>query len=197
MTSRIAGTAVVLFCALLAGCAGTQFTRVADDALALGQTSEAQVRARLGEPYREGVVTKNDRQMKSLSYAYANTGAEGAGDGVVAARSQGFYFHDGRLVGYEFISSWKEDSTDFDGARAAQVRKGQSTLQDVARLFGPPVGRYIHPMVAGADEQAVSYLYSQTTGGAFNLKFFQKRLLVTANRQGLVTGVDYAESGTR
>lgn len=197
MNSSFARTAVILLAALLAGCAGTQFTRVAEDALVLGQTTEAQVRARLGEPYREGVVTKNDRQTKSLSYAYANTGAEGAGDGVIAARSQGFYFHDGRLVGHEFISSWKEDSTDFDGARAAQVRKGQSTLADVERLFGRPVGRYIHPMVAGADEQAVSYLYSQTTGGAFNLKFFQKRLLVTANRQGVVTGVEYVESGTR
>lgn len=197
MNPRFATTAVILLCALLAGCAGTQFTRVADDALALGQTNEAQVRARLGEPYREGAVTKNNQQMKSLSYAYASTGAEGAGDGVIAARSQGFYFHNDRLVGYEFISSWKEDSTDFDGAKAAQVRKGQSTLQDVARLFGPPVGRYIHPMVAGADEQAVSYLYSQTTGGAFNLKFFQKRLVVTANRQGMVTDVEYVESGTR
>lgn len=197
MKSSLARTAVILFCALLAGCAGTQFARIADDALVLGQTTEAQVRARLGEPYREGAVTKNNRQMKSLSYAYANTGAEGAADGVVAARSQGFYFHDGRLVGHEFISSWKEDSTDFDGAKVAQVRKGQSTLQDVQRLFGPPVGRYIHPMVAGADEQAVSYLYSQTTGSAFNLKFFQKRLLVTANRQGVVTDVEFTESGNR
>lgn len=197
MKPSIARTAAILLCALLAGCAGTQFTRVADDALVLGQTTEAQVRARLGEPYREGVVTKNDRQTKSLSYAYANTGAEGAGDGVIAARSQGFYFHDGRLVGYEFISSWREDSTDFDGAKVAQIRKDQSTLQDVARLFGPPVGRYIHPMVAGADEQAVSYLYSQTTGGAFNLKFYQKRLVVTANRQGVVTDVEYVESGSK
>jgi hypothetical protein len=197
VNSRFTTPAVILLCALLAGCAGTQFARVADDALVLGQTTEAQVRARLGEPYREGAVTKNSRQMKSLSYAYANTGAEGAADGVVAARSQGFYFHDGRLVGHEFISSWKEDSTDFDGAKAAQIRKGQSTLQDVQRLLGPPVGRYIHPMVAGADEQAVSYLYSQTTGGAFNLRFFQKRLLVTADRRGVVTEVDYAESGSR
>lgn len=197
MKSRLASQSVVLLAALLAGCAGTQFTRVAEDALTLGQTTEAQVRARLGEPYREGAVTKNNQQMKSLSYAYASTGAEGAADGVIAARSQGFYFHNGRLVGHEFISSWKEDSTDFDGAKAAQVRKGQSTLQDVQRLLGPPVGRYIHPMVAGAEEQAVSYLYSQTTGGAFNLKFFQKRLVVTANRQGVVTDVDFAESGTR
>ena len=197
MNSRIASHAVILLAALLAGCAGTQFTRVADEDLVLGQTTEAQVRARLGEPYREGAVAKNSQQMKSLSYAYASTGAEGAADGVVAARSQGFYFHNDRLVGYEFISSWKEDSTDFDGAKVAQIRKGQSTLGDVARLFGRPVGRYVHPMVAGTSEQAVSYLYSQTTGGAFNLKFFQKRLVVTANRQGVVTEVDYTESGTR
>lgn len=68
MKPSLARTAVIL----LAGCAGTQFTRVAEDALVLGQTTEAQVRARLGEPYREGVVTKNDQQIE-VDYAERGT----------------------------------------------------------------------------------------------------------------------------
>ena len=195
MRSMAVKFAVALAALVLAGCAGTEFVRVADEALALGRTTEGEIRARMGAPYREGVATLNGRQVRSLSYAYAHTGAEGAADGVIAARSQGFYFFNDRLVGYEFISSWKEDSTNFDGAKVAQIRKGQSTLGDVTRLLGRPGGRYIYPMVKGEGEEAVNYLYSQTTGSAFNLKFASKKLVVTHNRQGVVTEVEYTESG--
>ncbi|MGQ0511877.1 MAG: hypothetical protein ACT4P9_14840 [Betaproteobacteria bacterium] len=195
MKSTIVRFAAALAAMVLAGCAGTDFVRVADDALVLGRTTEGEIRTRLGAPYREGVVTQNGRQIRTASYAYAHTGAEGAAAGVVAARSQGFFFFNDKLVGYEFISSWKEDSTDFDGAKVAQIHKGQSTVGDVTRLFGRPGGRYIHPMIKGEAEEAVNYLYHQTTGSAFNLKFAMKKLIVTYNRQGVVTEVEYAESG--
>lgn len=181
--------------AVLAGCAGTDFVRVADDALVLGRTTEAEIKARLGAPYREGTVTKNERQIRTAAYAYASTGAEGAADGVVAARSQVFFFFNDRLVGHEFTSSWKVDSTNFDGAKAAQIQKGRSTLADVTRLFGQPGGRYLFPMVPGESENAVNYVYSQTTGNAFTLRFAQKHLVVTFNRQGVVTNVEFTESG--
>lgn len=195
MKSVVMKFAAALAVAVLAGCAGTDFVRVADDALVLGRTTEGEIKARLGAPYREGVVTKNERQIRTAAYAYASTGAEGTADGVIAARSQGFYFFNDKLVGYEFISSWKEDSTNFDGAKVAQIRKGQSAVGDVTKLFGRPGGRYIHPMVKGEAEEAVYYLYSQTTGNAFNLKFAMKKLIVTYNRQGVVTEVEFTESG--
>lgn len=195
MRTTIVKLAVTLAAIVLAGCAGTDFVRVADGALVIGQTSESEIRARLGAPYREGVVTKNERQIRSAVYAYASTGAEGAAAGVIAARSQAFFFFDDRLVGHEFTSSWKEDSTNFDGAKAAQIQKGRSTLADVTRLIGQPGGRYVYPMVPGESENAVNYVYSQTTGNAFTLKFAQKHLVVTFNRQGVVTNVEYTESG--
>lgn len=181
--------------AVLAGCAGTDFVRVADDALVLGRTTEAEIKARLGAPYREGTLTKNERQIRTAAYAYASTGAEGAADGVIAARSQVFFFFNDRLVGHEFTSSWKVDSTNFDGAKAAQIQKGRSTLADVTRLFGQPGGRYVFPMVPGESENAVNYVYSQTTGNAFTLRFAQKHLVVTFDRQGVVTNVEFTESG--
>ncbi len=186
---------LALAAAVLAGCAGTDFVRIADDALVLGRTTEAEIKTRLGAPYREGMVTKNERQIRTAAYAYANTGAEGAADGVIAARSQAFFYFNDRLVGYEFASSWKTDSTNFDGAKASQIQKGRSTLADVTRLFGPPGGRYIHPMVPGESENAVNYVYSQTTGNAFTLRFAHKQLVVTFDRQGVVTNVEFTESG--
>lgn len=195
MKSTIVRFAAVLAAVVLSGCAGTEFVRVSDDALVLGRTTEGEIRTRLGAPYREGMATMNGRQVRSVSYAYAHTGAEGAADGVIAARSQGFYFFNDKLVGYEFISFWKEDSTNFDGAKVAQIRKGQSTVGDVTRLFGRPGGKYTYPVIKGEAEEALNYLYSQTTGGAFNLKFAMKKLVVTYNRQGVVTEVEYTESG--
>lgn len=190
-------SAVISLGVLLAGCAGTNFVRVPDDAMILGQTSSEQVTARLGAPYQEGVVTKNNQQVKTASYAYASASGEAAAEGVTPARSQGFYFFENKLVGYEFTSSWKEDSTNFDSKKVSQIKKGQSTRSDVVRLLGNPGGRYIYPVIPSNNEEAVSYLYSQTKGSAFNLKFYQKLLVVTFNKQGVVTNVELTESGQR
>lgn len=153
--------------------------------------------ARLGSPYREGVVTKNEQQIKTASYAYASAGGEGAAEGVTPARGQGFYYSNNKLVGYDFSSSWKEDNTNFDGGKVAQIKKGESTRADVLRLFGRPGGKYIYPMIPNKDEDAVNYLYNHVTGTAFNLKFYQKQLVVTFNKQGIVTSVDFTESGQK
>ena len=188
---------VISLCILLTGCAGTNFVRVADDALVLGETTSEQITARLGSPYREGTVTKNDQQIKTASYAYASTGGEAAAEGVTAARSQGFYFFNNKVVGYEFISSWKEDSTNFDSGKISQIKKGESTRSDVLRLLGNPGGKYIYPVIPNSGEDAVNYFYNQTTGSAFNIKFYQKQLVVTFNNQGIVTNVEFTESGKK
>jgi outer membrane protein assembly factor BamE (lipoprotein component of BamABCDE complex) len=181
---------------LLSGCAGTNFVRINDDALILGQTTPEQISARLGKPYQEGTAIKHEQQIKSAAYAYASTGGEGAAEGVVAARSQGFYFFNDKLVGYEFISSWKEDSTNFDNSKISQIKKGESTRSDVVRLLGNPGGRAIYPIIPNSNEEAINYVYSQTKGSAFNLKFYQKQLVVTFNKNGVVTDVEFTESGT-
>jgi hypothetical protein len=57
---------------------------------------------------------------------------------VVATRSQGFYFFEDKLAGYEFVSTWKDDLTDFDGAKVADIKNGSSTRAEVIRLIGTP-----------------------------------------------------------
>lgn len=197
MKSLIVKCAVISLGFILTGCAGTNFVRVSDDALVLGQTTSEQITARLGAPYREGTVTKNEQLIKTASYAYANTGGEASAEGVVAARSQGFYFFNNKVVGYEFTSSWKEDSTNFDSDKVSQIKKGESTRSDVVRLLGNPGGKYIYPVIPNSGEEAVNYLYNQTKGSAFNLKFYQKSLIVTFNKQGIVSNVEFTESGQK
>ena len=187
---------LIIALTVVTGCAaGTNFVRVADDALILGQTTSKQVSARLGSPYQEGVATKNNQQIKTSSYTYASAGGDAAAEGVTPARAQGFYFFDNELVGYEFTSSWKEDSTNFDSGRVSQIKKGESTRSDVVHLLGNPGGKYIYPMIPNKDEDAINYLYSQVKSSGFKFKVYQKLLVVTFNKQGVVTNVEFTESG--
>lgn len=197
MKFPILKVAVIVFAILLGGCAGTNFVRVTDDTLVPGQTSYEQIKTRLGVPYREGITIKNEKQMTTASYAYASAGGSPVTEGVTPARSQGFYFWEKTLVGYEFTSSWKEDSTDFDSSKVTQIQKGVSTRNDVVRLLGAPGGKYIYPMIPSNEEEAISYLFSQVAGSVFNLKVYRKQLIVTYNRQGIVTNVEYTESGQK
>jgi outer membrane protein assembly factor BamE (lipoprotein component of BamABCDE complex) len=187
--------AAILMFVFLASCAGTNFVRVADDSLVLGQTTQTQIRSKLGNPYREGTVTKNDQQLKTLSYAYSTAGGSPDAEHVTPARSQGFYFREDILVGYEFTSSYKQDSTGFDGQKVAQIKKGVSTRSDVLRIMGNPGGQYMYPLIKNPKEKGINYLHHQTKGSAYNLKFYQKTLVVTFNAQDIVSDVEYTESG--
>jgi outer membrane protein assembly factor BamE (lipoprotein component of BamABCDE complex) len=199
MKSSVVKFAVISFALFLAGCAGTKFVRLADDSLVLGQTTQEQIRARLGTPYREGEITKNGQQLQTLSYAYSSSSAGGGADafGITPARSQGFIFLKDKLVGYEFASSYKEDSTNFDSEKIPQIKTGVSTRSDVVRLLGNPGGKYIYPLIADTNDEATNYMYMQTRGTAINLKSYQKLLVVTFNAQGVVTNVEYTESGEK
>jgi hypothetical protein len=151
----------------------------------------------MGKPYRTGTMEKNGKTLQSASYAYANVGGEALYGGVTAARSQGFYFLNGTLVGTEFSSSFKADGTDFDEAKVSQIEKGKSTKADVIRLFGPAGGDYIAPLVADPTDRALVYLYSQAKGSAFNLRFYLKSLVVAYNESGVVTDVQYTAQGNK
>ena len=207
MYSTIAKIAAVCLGTILftgcAGTSGTNFTQVAsEDSLALGRSTPEQITGNLGKPMYEGTITKNGQIINTFSYAYANTSGEAVSTGAIPVRSQGFYFASGKLVGYEYTSSWKEDSTDFNTANVAQIKKGASSRNDVVRLIGKPTGKYAYPMIADNDgNEAVVYVYTQTSGSAgsltraSSLKTYQKKLVVTLNKQGIVTDVDLVESG--
>jgi len=139
--------AVILLLAT-AGCAGQAFVPPQPESLILGKTTEADIRERFGDPYREGAINKHGEAIKSLSYAHA-AGAASLVGGVTPARGQGFYFWNAVLVGHDFTSSFDEDKTDFDEQLATSIKKGQSTKADVVKLLGPPAGE-------GRDARAVS-----------------------------------------
>lgn len=188
---------VILAASGLSGCAGTDFVRMEPQSFELGKTTRQQITQKLGEPYQVGTVQKNGKTLQTVSYGYANVGSEPLYEGVTASRSQGFYFLNGTLVGTEFTSSFKSDGTDFDATKIKLIEKGKSTKADVLKLFGAAGGEYMTPLVANPDDRALVYLYAQTRGTSFNLRFYQKLLVVSYNPSGIVTDVEYTAQGIK
>jgi hypothetical protein len=186
----------ILLNVFLVSCASTSSVQISDDSMALGQTTLEQITARLGPPGRVGTVIKNSRQITILIYFFGTSG-EGSDnlEAAGASRSKAFYFFENKLVGYEFASSWKEDSTNFDSGKIAKIKKGESTKDDVVRFFGNPGGKYIYPIIPNKDEEAVNYFYNLIKkSGSFEFKSYRKFLVITFNKEGIVTNVEYVES---
>ena len=181
---------------LAVGCAGRDFTRSRLEDLPVGKATEAEIRQRLGTPYREGTVLKNNETMKVLGYAYATTLGSPPGD-VIPARAQEFYFWRDVLVGHDFSSSFSDDRTDFDAGKAQQIRKGETTEAGVEALLGKPHGTYVYPLIADKAARASVYHYSQTRGTAFNLKVYNQILVIHYDAAGLVQNLEYTATGDR
>ena len=195
--SNIVVVVIAMFMVGCAGTAGTEFKKLETNQLVYGLDTPESIKQKLGEPYQEGAVTKNDRQFKTMSYAYSSTGGDAAYKDVIAGRSQGFYFNNNKLVGHEFTSTWAVDSTDFDESKVGEIKKGTTTIQQVIKLLGKPSGEYVYPLAKNETEKAKVYLYQQTKGSVFNLKFYQEMLIVSYDENGIVTDVEFIASGDK
>jgi outer membrane protein assembly factor BamE (lipoprotein component of BamABCDE complex) len=192
----VAAVLSIALIVLAAGCAGRNFTRAETESLVLGKTTESEIRQRFGDPYREGTAVKNAETMKTLVYAYASGAASLAG-GVTPSRGQGFYFWNGTLVGHDFTSSFDEDKTDFDQAKAQQIKQGETTEAQVLALLGKPQGAYTYPLIKDRGARAIVYQYAQTRGSAFDLKHYQQLLVVTLGADGVVKDAEFTSSGQK
>ena len=191
-------TLLVAFLVALGGCAGKDFVRPGEDAFKLGQTTYAQVVQKLGEPSKAGEVQKNGKQVKSATYSYASTGGEPLEEGVIPARALSYFFYNDTLVGQEFISSFKSDSSNFDEKKIDAIRKGQTTRAEAIQLMGKPSAAYVPPMVTETAGEAIGYSYVATRGGLFaGFKFFVKVLRISFDDRNLVSDVDYSSSGSK
>lgn len=186
-----------IFC-LIAGCAGTDFVRPSSETFRLGQTTYAQVLQQMGEPRKTGDVLKNDKNVKTATYAYAATAGEPLEEGVIPARAMSYYFHNDILVGQEFLSSFKADNSNFDETKISAIAKGKTTRAEVIALLGRPSATFIAPMVKETAGEAVGYGYHTTRGGAFSgFKFYNKTLRITFDDKGTVLDIDYTSSGSK
>ena len=181
--------------AFLVACAGVNFTRPASESTVNGRTTRDQVIEKMGPPWKEGSLLKNEKMIQTITYARSTAGGTSLHSGVTPARAMGFYFLNNTLVGYEFLSSYAEDNSNFDESKIPSIIKGKTTKEEVLNLMGKPGGYYIYPMINTPTGEAAIYQFQETTGSAFNLKFFHKTLTVTFNTDNIVSSVDYITSG--
>lgn len=191
--SLIAITAI----AILSGCAGTNFKRPESGALEVGKSTLAQVTQVMGPPAQTGELLRNGEKLKSSRYVYAEGAGTGKYPGVVPARAMVFLTHNDALVAEEFVSSFPNDATDFDESKVASIVKGKTTKSDILTLFGKPSGSGVYPFIKTKGENALLYSYGHAKGSAFNMKFYSKTLIVSMDRAGTVTDVEYASNGEK
>jgi outer membrane protein assembly factor BamE (lipoprotein component of BamABCDE complex) len=189
--------ATLAIAAVLSGCAGTDFKRPEPSALELGKSRTADVTRVMGSPTRTGESTINGQQIKTQTYAYANTTGDSLYPGVTGARSMAFSLWNDTLVGESFVSSFKVDGTDFDDKKAAGIVKGTTTKADVVGLLGKPTGHAIYPVVKTQGNSAMIYQYTQVKGSAFNMSFFSKTLTVELDPKDVVADVTFASNGSK
>ena len=152
----------------------------------------------MGEPQRTGVVEKNGKEIKTIGFVYASVGGEPSESGVTPARVQAYFFHENVLVGKEFISSFKSDSSNFDATKTTVIKKGETTRSEVKQIFGQPTATLIPPMVKASFGEAIGYAYTTVRGGPFTgFKTFTKVLRVSFDENGIVSDVELMTSGTK
>jgi hypothetical protein len=78
----------------------------------------------------------------------------------------------------------------------SEIKKGETTIEDVEELLGKACGQYLYPLVSSDAERALVYGYSQVKG-SFKLKVYQKILLVTVDSNHVVMDVSLQASGER
>lgn len=187
----------LLLAALVSGCAGVNFERPSETTFKVGQSTYSDVTDRLGKPQFTGEVLQNDRKVKRLAYSYAESGGQPAEEGVIPARALIYFFEKDLLVGTEFTSSFKSDSTNFDDSKVQYIKKGETTRSQVLLTFGRPSIVYKEPLVKKTSGEAIGYLYQSTRGNVYTgLKFKKKVLLVTFDEADKVMEVEFNTSDT-
>lgn len=197
MTTRPRPFLLIVAIFLATGCQGRNFVRLVPEALILGKTTYEEVVDQLKTPYRTGSSLRQGQTITSITYAHANAWAASGFGNVIPARSMRFHFVNRVLVGYEFASSYREDLTDFDETKVAQIHTDETTQTEVEQLLGPAGGLYAYPLIGRESERALVYLYSQTRSEPFSADFYLKKLVVSVDGNGIVRDVQLNTSGER
>jgi hypothetical protein len=174
--------------ALLAGACSTtgrDFARPSPNALVLGVTTPADMLATYGEPAERssepGDVVMIDAfeslrprppglrkamvkgEIARLRYEFTHAAMVSLGDGATARiRLLDVSFWNGKLIAYNFSSSFSQDTTDFDDKKVAALARGRTTASDVLNEFGTPGGQGIYPSVARQGTRQYTWQYAAT-----------------------------------
>jgi hypothetical protein len=184
--------------ALLAACAiGTQFVRPPEDFVRLGQTTRAQVEARLGKPDDEKNFRQDGLQARGIQYTYSNDAETAKMPNSLCIRSLTYVLVDDVVYAEGFISACAVDHTDFDERKAAEIVKGRTRCDDVPQLLGRPSLRAIYPVAKVKGESVLGYQFKYPKRPLLQLNFYEKDLEIVCDANCVVREVALSEAGDR
>jgi hypothetical protein len=182
----------------LAACAtGSSFTRPPEGFARLGETTRAQVEARLGKPGDDETVRRNALVARMIQYTYSDSAEAAKVPNSLCIRSMTFTLVDDIVFAEDFVSACLSDHTDFDERRADRLVKGETRCADVPAVLGRPTYRAIHPVTENSGESAIGYRFQYFRRPLLQFDTYSKELLIVCDAQGLVREVTFTETGKR
>jgi len=196
MTPRRSVRVGILTAVLAGACLlGADFSRPDSASFALGKTSEQEIRQRFSEPDNQATAQVGDKLVTILRYAYAE-----ARSTVVLARAMAYTFHEGRLVGFDYSSSFPTDQTVFDESAVKRIKRGETTRAEVLALVGKPTGQFIYPSpyatTPGRRVDVYSYSRTDTVPSGGTLETANKVLAITFDDRDVVVETNLVIAST-
>ena len=186
MTPRRSVRVGILTAVLAGACLlGADFSRPDPGSFTLGQTTEQEIRARFGKPAGEAAARIGGKLVTTLRYAYAE-----ARSIAVPVRTMAYAFHEGRLVGFDYMSSFAADQTAFDELAVKRIKRGETTRTEALDLVGKPTGHFIYPSsyatAPGRRADVYSHSRSQKVASGVTLETTTKVLTITFDDHDVV-----------
>lgn len=194
--------AIGLFVLALSGCThtiGRKFDTPSPDAFALGKTTQDEISARYGAPYRQNISVFSSPDeisrsapdgpfdpahvagtFTSLEYVYGEMNPPIAGGGI-ATKTLVLTFKDRSLIGYYFNSSFPVDYRPVDQNALGSINKGKTTRAETIQTFGTPTGRAIYPAVHTEGENKDIYVSSKVDNAINQLTVTRLEILFGAD----------------
>lgn len=195
----------VALLAALTGCAsttiGTSFVRPPQDAVRLGETTEAQIVQRLGKPQDQTELRSDGQLLRVVTYFFGSREETAHPADAICMRALVYRFSGATVVSEAFVSSCASDHTDFDERGADAVVIGSTRCADVVALLGRPHARSIHPAVRAPGEELIGYVFESVGPGPSYAptitREYSKKLEFTCDARGIVRDKSFVEEGQR
>jgi hypothetical protein len=166
---------------LIACTTGRDFVKPTPESLVLGKVTRAEIQNIYGTPYRQnaGVISTSEGNANvprgpfdpalttgsfpHLTYLYADKTSTFLVGAPPTQKLIGFDFWNDTLVGYNFLSNFKTDTSNFDDSRVGNLVKGVTSKDDVVRMLGAPTGRGVYPIVQTVGDEKYLFTYVEVS----------------------------------
>jgi outer membrane protein assembly factor BamE (lipoprotein component of BamABCDE complex) len=193
MNRLITHSIILITFVTIGACAsvGRNFVRPNNTSLILMKTTKEELLKQLGDPESKENILSNGESVEKVRYVYVHTRGNAIFPDVIPAKGLTLNFWRGKLVGYLFTSSFKEDNTHFDSDSASTIQKGQS-LDEVIRNLGHPNGQKVYPLILEKEKRAYKYSYVQSRRGYKGV--YRQILEIVTDSSGKISSVSYDSS---